>query len=233
MKVLFVGPSLPDAASHVGPDISLRPPARQGDFMRALDEGATAIGLIDGLFENVAPIWHKEILFALSKGVPVLGAASMGALRAAECAPFGMIGIGEIFAQYADGRRVDDSDVALLHGPPEMNYAAVTVPMVNVEATIERAVRQALLHGDVGDRLLASARAIFYKERTWRTIATTAGLDWTEISSGIKTAAVDQKRLDALALVQALATVEQPERVEILWEFNSTPLWRRLFGNTI
>ncbi|MGE6740300.1 TfuA-like protein [Allorhizobium pseudoryzae] len=231
MKILFVGPSLPDAATHIGPDIILRPPARQGDVMRAIADGATAIGLIDGLFENVAPIWHKEILFALSKGIPVLGAASMGALRAAECAPFGMIGIGEIFAQYADGRRVDDSDVALLHGPPEMKYAAVSVPMVNVEATLACAAKLAVLHPDVTHQLLASARSIFYKERTWRKIATTAGLEWDEVALALKAAAVDQKRLDALALVQALSTTERMPSAEKHWKFHGTPLWRRLYGN--
>lgn len=230
MKVLFVGPSLPDAACHVGPEISLRPPARQGDFMRALDEGATAIGLIDGLFENVAPIWHKEILFALSRGIPVFGAASMGALRAAECAPFGMIGIGEIFAEYADGRRVDDADVALLHGPAEMNYPAVTVPMVNVEATLARAVALSLVSQAAADELAACARTLFYKERTWRSIVTTAGFDFGEVSPVLKAAAVDQKRLDALALVKALTEVQHQDFREKDWKFNATPLWRTLYG---
>ena len=45
---------------------------------KAVIEGATVIGLIDGFFENVASVWHKEILFALSEGVQVFGAASMG-----------------------------------------------------------------------------------------------------------------------------------------------------------
>lgn len=230
MKILFVGPSLPDAANHIGPDIVLRPPARQGDVMRALADGATAIGLIDGLFENVAPIWHKEILFALSKGIPVFGAASMGALRAAECAPFGMIGIGEIFAQYADGRRVDDSDVALLHGPPEMKYAAVTVPMVNVEATLDCAVRLSLLSPAAAEQFLASARAIFYKERTWRKIIMAAGCDWDAATPWLKSATVDQKRLDAFALVAALAACDVTAAPVRDWTFNTTPLWRKLYG---
>lgn len=230
MKVLFVGPSLPDAAHHVGPEISLRPPARQGDVMRALADGATAIGLIDGLFENVAPIWHKEILFALSDGIPVFGAASMGALRAAECAPFGMIGIGEIFADYAAGRRVEDADVALLHGPAEMNYPAVTVPMVNVEATLARAVALSLLSKAAAEDLIACARAIFYKERSWRTIIATAAFGWDNFSPILQAAAVDQKRLDALALVQALAQADCPEMRQKDWIFNATPLWRTLYG---
>ena len=57
-----------------------------------------AIGLIDGVFLDVPAVWHRELLWALSEGVHVFGAASMGALRAAELAPFGMRGVGTIFA---------------------------------------------------------------------------------------------------------------------------------------
>ncbi|RUX68847.1 hypothetical protein EN904_03020 [Mesorhizobium sp. M7A.F.Ca.CA.001.07.2.1] len=63
--------------------------------MRAVLEGRKVIGLIDGLFESGPAVWHKEILFALDAGCRLLGAASMGALRAAECWQFGMIGIGK------------------------------------------------------------------------------------------------------------------------------------------
>ena len=44
------------------------------------EAGYRRIGIIDGHFGNVPSVWHKEILFALSKGVEVSGAASMGAL---------------------------------------------------------------------------------------------------------------------------------------------------------
>ena len=73
--------------------------------MSAVSAGATVIGIVDGYFEYVAPVWHKEILYALSSGCTVLGAASMGALRACECAAFGMRGIGRIFEDYREGVR--------------------------------------------------------------------------------------------------------------------------------
>ena len=46
------------------------------------------------------------------------GGGSLGALRAAECAHFGMIGVGEIFTRYMSGDLVDDCAVAQLHGRP-------------------------------------------------------------------------------------------------------------------
>jgi len=71
--------------------------------LRALVDRPRVIGIVDGYFERVPAVWHKEILWAMSRGVHVLGAASMGALRAAELHPFGMVGVGAIFEGFRDG----------------------------------------------------------------------------------------------------------------------------------
>ena len=107
--------------------------------MRAVLDGATSIGLVDGRYEDQAAPWHKEILWAIQNGVTVLGGASLGALRAVECAPFGMIGVGEVFRRYASGELIDDSDIAQLHGPAELGSMPLTEAFVNIEATIRRA----------------------------------------------------------------------------------------------
>lgn len=99
-------------------------------------QGARTIGLIDGLYGDCAAVWHKEILFALSSGIAVFGAASMGALRAAECEAFGMIGIGDIFEAYRDSHRVSDADVAVSHAPGELGYRPLTIALVDAEATL-------------------------------------------------------------------------------------------------
>lgn len=234
MKVVFVGPSLPDAAELAGEHVVIRPPACQGDIMRAVGDGAEGIGLIDGLFEFVAPVWHKELLFALSKGIAVLGAASMGALRAAECAAFGMSGIGRIYHDYASGQRIDDADVALLHGPGEFGYPPITVPLVNVDATLASAGAMGLLTNTQLDRLSEAARVIFFKERTWKRVAESAGLEWPAVAAIVKNAWVDQKRLDAIALIEAIRTAQplesranSPDQRD--WVFNATPLWRTMY----
>jgi hypothetical protein len=232
MRVVFVGPSLPDAADHADADIVLRPPARQGDLMAALADGATAVGLIDGYFEMVAPVWHKEILYLLSRGVSVLGAASMGALRAAECAPFGMIGIGQIFQEYASGLRVDDADVALLHGPQELGYPALTVPTVNIDATLAKAEMLGLLSSAESARLKTESDGLFYKQRTWKALAAKAGMPWSRMEALLTLARVDQKRQDAVQLLAAMATARPVSAVPPDWTFNATPLWRKLYPNT-
>ncbi|WP_349962026.1 TfuA-like protein [Rhizobium sp. ZPR3] len=228
MKVIFVGPSLPDAAAQVDGTMVIRPPACQGDVVRALEDGAVAIGLIDGQFEFVAPVWHKELLFALSRGVPVFGAASMGALRAVECQAFGMVGVGRIFGDYASGLREEDADVALLHGPAELGYPAMSVPLVNVDATLETAIDQALINREDALRLSQAARRVFFKDRTWRRVAETADLDMGQVRALVAKAWTDQKRKDAMELIRAVA--EAPLQAHMTdWSFNATPLWRKLF----
>ncbi|MGF0540049.1 TfuA-like protein [Agrobacterium sp. ES01] len=230
MKVVFVGPSLPDAADVIPPDIQIRPPACQGDIMKALRDGATVIGLIDGQFEYVAPVWHKELLFALSSGVTVLGAASMGALRAAECAPYGMIGIGRIFSDYLSGRRVDDADVALIHGPAELNYPPLSVPMVNVDATLSRARELGPICDRDVEHLAAVARAIHYKDRSWRRILRESHYNVECYNSIIESFLVNQKRLDALALLETIRVSQFSINPRNEWVFQPTTIWRKLYG---
>jgi hypothetical protein len=229
MKVVFVGPSLPDAAQIAGDDIEIRPPACQGDVMQAVDDGAKIIGLIDGHFEFVAPVWHKELLFALTKGISVFGAASMGALRAAECAPFGMSGIGLIYDDYVVGRRIDDADVALLHGPAELNYPQVTVPIVNIDATLISAEIKGLLGKTELNKLSKAGRSIFFKERTWKKIAETADLEWAPVAAMVKSGWIDQKRLDAIALMKTVDTTQPIDGPQREWIFNATPTWRAMY----
>jgi len=228
MKVIFVGPSLPDADAFADGAMLIRPPACQGDVVRALEDGAAAIGLIDGQFEFVAPVWHKELLFALSRGVPVFGAASMGALRAVECQVYGMVGVGRIFDDYASGRREDDADVALLHGPAELGYPPLSVPLVNVDATIRAATGQGIIGEDEALRLSRAARRLFFKDRTWRRVAEASDMDMGQVRSLVAKAWTNQKRQDAIELMRAIA--EAPSQVQMVdWSFNATPLWRRLF----
>ena len=231
MKILFAGPSLPNAAVLCGSDIDARPPAAHGDVLAAVREGATAIGIIDGNFEQVAPVWHKEILHALDQGVVVFGAASMGALRAAECDTFGMIGIGRIYDDYASGRRVDDADVALLHGPAALGYPALSLPLVNVEATLDQL--QGTQAVDAYDLLSLrdAARGLFYKDRTWLTILKAAGgtEDRQPLLQLLHATTVNQKREDALALVRILTDFQpKPPAKQGNWAFRATSLWRSI-----
>ena len=118
MRIIFVGPSLYNCRPEPLPDELWLPPAECGDILRAvIRHRPDQIVLIDGVFYTSLSVWHKEILFALLEGVSVIGAASMGALRAADTHRYGTIGVGRIFEMYRDGETEDESLVALLYDP--------------------------------------------------------------------------------------------------------------------
>jgi hypothetical protein len=127
--MVFVGPTLRPEELPGSPDLVVLPPVAQGDLYRAAQRRPRAIGIIDGYFDGVLSVWHKEILWAMADGIHVFGSASMGALRAAELHAFGMQGVGQVFSAYCagtlppyDGRFEDDDEVAVIHGPAETGY---------------------------------------------------------------------------------------------------------------
>ena len=159
--IVFAGPSLHGLQLPTDRDFELAPPAGCGDLLRAARRGHSVIGLIDGTLESGPAVWHKEILFALASGCTVMGASSMGAIRAAECAAFGMIGIGQVFDDFLTGRRTADADVALIHSPMELNYAPLSVALVDVEDAVARMHAAGELSDTLRAEIVGHARALF------------------------------------------------------------------------
>ena len=235
MKVLFAGPScanlLPEL--HANPGFELRGPAAYGDVARAVLEGANAIGIVDGRFEDTRSVWHKEILFALSEGVAVAGAASMGALRAAECAAFGMIGIGDVFERYARGEFEDDGDVAQLHGPAELGYLALSEPLANIVATLEALRAETLISPEEWVALVAAARRLHYKERGYQRLFETTDFSADRrafLTAWTATNAVDRKFQDAALLVEWLVAAPDERRFKAEFVFSQTSQWLALLS---
>jgi hypothetical protein len=164
---VFVGPTLAPNEARAVLDAVYLPPAAQGDVYRVARERPRAIGIVDGYFERMPAVWHKEILWAMAQGVHVYGAASMGALRAAELAAFGMEGVGRIFEAYRDGALEDDDEVAVAHGPAEDGYRAQSEAMVNLRATLAAAEAAGVVAPTTRGDLEAIAKALFYPERVY------------------------------------------------------------------
>lgn len=194
-RVVCVGPTLYgiDVSNFDG--LYVHPPAARGDLLRLALDGATAILLIDGLYGDRPSVSHKEILFALSRGIPVLGAASLGALRAVECAAFGMLGTGSVFAAYRSGARVSDADVAVLHAPAELGWRPLSLSLVDIDATLD-AVPD-MLSPDTSLHLRKVARRLHFSNRTWESIAEAAGA-YDSVGVGLANRTVHRKRQDAL-----------------------------------
>jgi len=209
--VIFLGPSLDLAQARAICPGDYRPPVRMGDVYRAACERPRSIVIIDGLFERIPAVWHKEILFALDRGIAVYGGSSMGALRAAELDAFGMIGIGSIYRDFASGVLNDDDEVAVAHGSAETGYLSTSTAMVNLRSGIAGAVSDGLLGEEQARALIASSKARFYPERTWEALlrdAPACGMDAAQVAALRDWLAVkqpDQKRDDAIEVLHALA----------------------------
>jgi len=211
IAVIFSGPSLPPSKAPPYPGFAWRPPVRQGDVYRVAQSRPALIGIIDGYFETVATVWHKEILWAMSQGIHVYGAASIGALRAAELADFGMKGVGAIFHQFHRAPLADDEEIAVLHGPEDVDYIQVTEAMVNVRATIDRALQLGIIAPPIATTLLGVAKSLFYKQRTYDAILKRAAEQETwpdalhQLAEWLPEGKVDRKRQDALELLDVMS----------------------------
>ena len=208
--VVFLGPTLSAEEAAGLLEASYLGPVRRGDVIAAVRNGAERIGLIDGCFCDMPALTHKEILWALEQGVEVCGASSLGALRAAELAVFGMVGIGRIYEDFAAGRLTGDDEVAIQHGPAELGYVPTSEAMVNIRATVV-AARSADVLGEAADGVLKAAKARHYPERLWPGIlgdALAGGANADEIErfrAWLPGGKLDQKKEDALALFRTMS----------------------------
>jgi hypothetical protein len=208
--IVFLGPSLERNLAETILPAEYRPPAKRGDLLRAVQDGAEIIGLIDGVFHQESAVAHREILTAIKKGVRVIGSSSMGALRAAEMDTLGMTGIGEVYRLYRSGELISDDEVALVFDPG--TGFALSEPLVNIRFTLREAENLGIITPLDHATLLSAAQSVFYPQRTYGRIVSAAGdavlpetrerfLAWVRLD------AVDQKRKDAVAALEYIRRI--------------------------
>ncbi len=233
--VVMTGPSLPPFDARNALDAVYLPPVSEGDVYRAVDEMPDAIGIIDGYFECIPSVWHKEILYALSRGIRVFGAASMGALRAAELAAFGMEGIGAIFEAFREGVLEDDDEVAVIHGPAEFGYPVLSEAMVNIRRTLSDAALEGVIFQETRARLESIAKDLPYRERTFAAMmdeGKRCRLPDEELHAfrqWLPNGRVDQKREDALLMLRTMRLQVRADATHhpVQFHFEHTTLWER------
>lgn len=194
------------------PGIDWRPPIRRGD-LAVLPRQVHTVGIVDGEFDQSLAVAPREILDLLRRGVDVIGASSMGALRAAELHECGMRGVGRIFEMYRDERVEADDEVAIVFDPETLR--PLTEPLVNVRCSVAAAERGGRLTNDVAAAIVAAARALPYRARTYRRILADAsaalGTDVSALAPILDEH--DQKRIDALMLFRDVAEANARVRV--------------------
>jgi hypothetical protein len=211
---VFAGPSLaaPGAAPLDVPEpIELLPPVKRGDIARLLDSAdpPTHLGIIDGEFLQGLMVSPKEVLRAMDvSGVRVYGSSSVGALRAAELAGYGMVGIGSVFELYRSGAIDGDDEVAVTYD--QTTGGALCEPMVNLRVAIAAAVDGGVITRESADEALRIAKALYFPDRTHaRLIKELAGRgrdeDADRLAAFLRDEAPSAKRDDAAALLAAMA----------------------------
>ncbi|WP_107055044.1 TfuA-like protein [Streptomyces aureocirculatus] len=238
---VFVGPTLERSAPQltVG-NVQVHPPIRHGDLFTSSIADSDTVVLIDGVYHQAPALRHKEILAAMGRGVRVIGAASIGALRAAELAPFGMLGIGTVYTAYAREQIVGDDEVAVGQAP-DGDLKALTWPVVNLRHVLDLAVRAGVIDGGGAERLLAALRAIYYPQRTMAAVLAVLRREgaaeaarWLELQRTHNRHFGDIKRVDALQAVEA--ALEGPTPVPggrlppEVWETGYFRRWSNAFA---
>ena len=230
---IFTGPTISASEASRELEAVYLPPAAEGDVCRVTLQRPQAIGIIDGYFQSVPTVRHKEILWAMSRGIHVFGSASIGALRAAELAAFGMEGVGTIFELYRDGALEDDDEVAIAHGPAEVRFLAGSEAMINIRQTLRKAEHVGIISTKLRTELERIGKELFYPDRNYQVIlrcASESGLPEAELAQfrqWLPENRVNQKREDAVAMLrlmhQRLALGLQ--RKTVSYSFEHTAMW--------
>lgn len=200
--VVFAGPSLPEKSRVSDGEMVFAPPIKRGDI--DLFAGFDPLIIIDGEFGQNLSVSPKEILGAIRGGRRVIGASSMGALRASELDSFGMIGVGWIYKLFTSAVVRCDDDVALTFSP--YDFSPFTVPLVNVLYSVETAVADGLMSVEEQKNVSQQARAIFYVDRDLESVANifegVIGIQrYRDLQDGWNGPVCDVKELDAISAI--------------------------------
>jgi hypothetical protein len=230
---VFLGPALAEKEARAELDAIYLPPVAAGDVYRLWRRRPRAIGIVDGYFDRVPAVWHKEIMWMMERGVHVFGGAGMGALRAAELDGFGMHGVGWVYQAFRQGALGRDDEVAVRHGAVEDGYRPLSEAMVNIRRTLSAAERQGIISPATAGLLLAAGTALFYPERTWPELLRAAGDTRAEpaeldaLRRWLPAGRIDQQAADAVAMLREMRgfLAADPAPQQVSWTMADTAMW--------
>ena len=147
------------------------PPVQRGDICTDMKQGVNRILILDGRFHQSLSVSPSEIMDALRRGIRVYGASSMGALRAVELEPYGMVGCGEVFEHIRDqdAFRDDYLGQVFIEEDPGLQTRSVSYVEFYLNLVALRAKRR--MGPAIFDRLCSLYRELHYSERDLATLA--------------------------------------------------------------
>lgn len=205
---VFTGPTLSANDARAIIDADIRPPVTVNDLSLAADEGVRVIVIIDGAFIQRYSATPTQILDCLRRGILVYGAASAGALRAVEAAPFGMRGVGDIYRLFDSGYRQED-ELMMAYDPETLT--PLSVAMINVRFAVANAILAGVVDRNDAETILEAAKQQYFASRTYRSICRQAA---DRVGESTATAflsfvenhrdALDLKRRDAICCLEVV-----------------------------
>ena len=206
---IYVGPTISHEDVHERlPGAVLHPPVAHGDLLQLRPRRGDTVLIIDGDFYERLPVRNQEILWLLQEGVRVVGAAGMGALRAAELHTYGMVGIGTVFEMYRSGTVDGDDEVALGHGGPDEEHQPRSESLINMRVALRSAVDAGELSTDDSARLSTLAESLPVADRSWPVLEARSASDpgGAELSARLREVA--RKKGDGVQREDALKALD-------------------------
>ncbi|MDR0912642.1 MAG: TfuA-related McrA-glycine thioamidation protein [Methanobrevibacter sp.] len=211
--IIYTGPSITANEASDILEAEYRAPIKRGDILKAIEDKADIIGIIDGVFHQNPAVGHKEIMAAMDKRIKVIGASSMGALRASELDSLGMIGLGYVYEKYRDGEITSDDDVALTFTSDD--YTHLSEALVTIEYTLNNALKEGILKKEEKNELYTTAKSLFYPKRNYPLILEKSKIPKEvkkELKNFIKTS-VDIKKQDAIKLLNYIKEIAKNDNI--------------------
>ncbi|MGV8107525.1 MAG: TfuA-like protein [Nitrososphaerota archaeon] len=169
--IVYLGPTLRREEAIKILDADYRDPAKKGDFLMLSQDSDEKkyVGFIDGVFLHDYPPPPIEVYhLATRKNIELIGASSLGALRAVELEKFGMKGIGKIFQLYKNGVINADDEVAVtfVRGSNILQSEA----MIDIRFNLFLAYKKGIITNETKKRFAKIAKNIYFPFRNYEDI---------------------------------------------------------------
>jgi hypothetical protein len=121
-----------------------------------------------------------------------------------------MVGLGRIYARFADGTLSRDDEVAVSHATAEFGHRSLSEPLVNLRFNLEAAASAGVIDKDLAAALIDEATAVHSPDRCWPRVLASELLSGTQraaLETYLRDHAIDHKAADARLLLRTMAAL--------------------------
>ena len=204
---VYAGLSVKEAEiKAVLPSADYAEPIRRGNTFRDIRDGYHVIVIIDGRFQQSMAVSPSELMDTMRCGIKIYGSSSMGALRAVELEPYGMIGFGKIFEYIKQTPYFRDDYLGQIF--TEGDHETLSEPYVNFMFSLAKMKQEGQLESADHDLLDEIYREIHFGERDLYTLIDRIKAEHAERAEDLVPIAKrafsyhNQKREDGIGLLQ-------------------------------